>query len=64
MLEKDKEFFQSLVKEYSILEILRALRHALVEESHSLSDMGLKEKSREAAEAADILYDVSLSYDR
>lgn len=37
---------------------VRALIRALTEYSHNMSDLGLKEKSREAYEMADILRDV------
>lgn len=37
---------------------IQSLVRALIEYSHNMSDLGLKEKSREAWEMADILRDV------
>lgn len=58
MLDQDRALLMSLVKEYSAVEIIAELVSALRDHRDDLSDMGLKEKAHDYAEAAELLSEI------
>jgi hypothetical protein len=56
--DKEKSHMYELVEAHGEREAVRLLRMIIRDRSHELSDMGLKEQAREAAEWADILSDL------
>lgn len=52
-----------LIQENGVKGLISDLAHALSQEADDLSDMGLKERSIEAAHMSDMLFDVKNSMD-
>lgn len=59
MLQEDKNTLKMLVKEYSLVEVVRALAQVALAEADDLSDMSLKDKASVMADNADLLLEVT-----
>jgi len=58
MLQDDKKVLESLVKEYSAVEMLSALVATFREHRDNLSDLGLKEQAKDFAVAAELVGEI------
>lgn len=59
MENMDIQFLQEIIREYGIKETITGLSEAFKLEADVLSDLGLKEKSVQAANMADVLHELN-----